>query len=569
MSGLTPPRPGWLYRHRVVAVALAFGCLIPALAGFGSPANAGALSAGATATPTPAVTTSRATTSPSRGATTPSPTATSTSSRGPTPSAGPSPSSSASPSASVRPSPTPGSSGTLAIATWSVSRSVAGATPVRYAYRLTTASTSELTSITATVPAGTTGRPTVTSVTPSDVAGGAVARSGATLIYSFTPTTVHAGAGITLEISGMTNTDAAGRFVSTITTRDDTAVVETGSTAEIALAPAPTDPTVSPSMSAGPSQPPDPISKPPPRPDAPIVPDATLTGPTWTASTTRTGATGVSYTYTFTTLTVSRLNRVTMTLPTGTGGSPAVGTVTPASFASGGSVSRSGTTLTYRFNAINNNPAGTAVSIRINGLTNTSTAGTYTSTIRVQNNSNVIDTGTTAGLTFTVLGPLAVTVPTSLAWAATLTGVNKNVVDARAADQQLVVNDPTGTGAGWRLTVSATTFTNGTRTLPNTGTLLSTGSLTSATATTPPTATCVTSCDLPTNTTAYPVAITTAPSAPAAVRLYTSAAGTGRGSVRIGGSTASNPLGWWVRVPGDAHSGAYTSTITVAVVSGP
>ena len=53
------------------------------------------------------------------------------------------------------------------------------------------------------------------------------------------------------------------------------------------------------------------------------------------------GTLGVDYTYTFTTASASELDSVTMTVPAGTGGSPAVGTVTPAGLAAGGSVSLS------------------------------------------------------------------------------------------------------------------------------------------------------------------------------------------------------------------------------------
>jgi len=46
-------------------------------------------------------------------------------------------------------------------------------------------------------------------------------------------------------------------------------------------------------------------------------------------------------------------------------------------------------------------------------------------------------------------------------------------------------------------------------------------------------------------------------------------AGTGLGAIVIGGSTATNPLGWWLSVPATALSGTYTSTVTVSVASGP
>lgn len=168
-------------------------------------------------------------------------------------------------------------------------------------------------------------------------------------------------------------------------------------------------------------------------------------------------------------------------------------------------------------------------------------------------------------------GTLSLVSPGSLTWAAAATGADQSVVDTQAADQQLTVNDATGTAAGWHVTASATTFTNGTHTLPNTGTFLASGSLTSASATTAPSSACATgsTCTLPTNSTTYPVAVTTAGTAPPAVTLYNAAANTGMGKIVLGGSGAANPLGWWLNVPSNVFSGAYTSTVTMSVVSAP
>ena len=103
------------------------------------------------------------------------------------------------------------------------------------------------------------------------------------------------------------------------------------------------------------------------------------------------GGPGADYTYTFTTASTSELDSVTMTVPAGTGGLPAVGTVTPLAVADGGTVSLSGGTLTYSFTP-GTVSAGTAVSIEITGLTNTPTAGSYTSDIAT------VDAGTAGGL---------------------------------------------------------------------------------------------------------------------------------------------------------------------------
>jgi uncharacterized protein (UPF0333 family) len=70
-------------------------------------------------------------------------------------------------------------------------------------------------------------------------------------------------------------------------------------------------------------------------------------------------------------------------------------------------------------------------------------------------------------------------------------------------------------------------------------------------------------CTLPTDSTTYPVAVTTAASSPTAVKVYDTAASTGLGQVTI-----SN-VGWWLAIPANTLAGTYTSTITVQVNSGP
>jgi len=166
-------------------------------------------------------------------------------------------------------------------------------------------------------------------------------------------------------------------------------------------------------------------------------------------------------------------------------------------------------------------------------------------------------------------GTLSATFPSALAWSGTLTGLDLNLADTTTAHQSYLVDDATGSGAGWRVTVSATQFTTGTATLSNTGTFSTNGSTSSITATTAPSATCLTgsTCTLPTNITTYPVAITTAASSPTTYIIYDTSATTGRGSVTIGGTP--NPVGWWLNVPSNATSGTYTSTVTLAVISGP
>jgi hypothetical protein len=178
-----------------------------------------------------------------------------------------------------------------------------------------------------------------------------------------------------------------------------------------------------------------------------------------------------------------------------------------------------------------------------------------------------------AGTSCTLTGSLGVsastltlTSPSSLAWSETLTGLDQSVVDT--SDQQYTVNDATGSGDGWHVTVSATTFTNGSYTLTDTGTFSTNGSTGSITSTSAPTATCSANatCTLPTNTETYPVAITTAATSPTPTNIYDTSAGTGLGQIVIGGT---NPVGWWLQVPASVYAGSYTSTVTLEVISGP
>jgi hypothetical protein len=183
-----------------------------------------------------------------------------------------------------------------------------------------------------------------------------------------------------------------------------------------------------------------------------------------------------------------------------------------------------------------------------------------------------IAAGTPCTLTGTLIltsGALTLTAPSALGWSGNVSGLDQKLVDPTAAQQSYLVNDATGSGAGWHVTISATTFTTGTVTLANAGTVVTTGSVTSEAATTAPTAACSTgsTCTLPTDTTTYPVAITTAASAPTAVTIYDTSAGTGLGSITIG--IGALPVGWWVNVPGATKAGTYTSTITLQIISGP
>ena len=128
---------------------------------------------------------------------------------------------------------------------------------------------------------------------------------------------------------------------------------------------------------------------------------ATLTNTSWAVSNSQTGTTGVTYTYQLTTATAGTIGSVTATVPTGTAGTPAVGTVYGLG---AGSAALSGTTLTYTVTTPAAVAAGIPIYIEFTGLTNTGNAGSYTSTVTTKDNTPVtpltIDSGTSQSVSF-------------------------------------------------------------------------------------------------------------------------------------------------------------------------
>jgi hypothetical protein len=119
----------------------------------------------------------------------------------------------------------------------------------------------------------------------------------------------------------------------------------------------------------------------------------------------------------------------------------------------------------------------------------------------------------------------------------------------------LTVQDTRGTGSGWNLTVTSTTFTTGGGS-PN---LLST----TASSLTGVTAACSTgTCTNASNAQSYPLSVPAGTSAPAAVKFFNTSAGNGMGRFTITPTVA-------VTVPQNAFAGTYSSTLTVSIVSGP
>jgi hypothetical protein len=119
---------------------------------------------------------------------------------------------------------------------------------------------------------------------------------------------------------------------------------------------------------------------------------ATLTNVQWSVSNNQQGASGVRYTFQFTTATTGTVAYVQMTVPTGTGGTPSVA----SNYGIGaGTADLTGDVLTYTVTSPASIAAGTPILIEFDGITNTATAGDNVSLIFTYDTAvEVIDDGT-------------------------------------------------------------------------------------------------------------------------------------------------------------------------------
>lgn len=128
---------------------------------------------------------------------------------------------------------------------------------------------------------------------------------------------------------------------------------------------------------------------------------APLTDVSWSTSKAHPGDTAVRYSWSFTTATTGTVGSVTFSVPSGTAGASL--TVVDNYGLSTGTAALAGTTVTYTVTTPASISAGTPVLIAIDGFTNTSTAGSYTSTVTTFDNSATpvaIDTATSNSVTF-------------------------------------------------------------------------------------------------------------------------------------------------------------------------
>ena len=161
---------------------------------------------------------------------------------------------------------------------------------------------------------------------------------------------------------------------------------------------------------------------------------------------------------------------------------------------------------------------------------------------------------TTSASAAITAGSLAlVSSPATASFAATLNGADQNVTASQAFD----VGDATGSGTGWNITATSTTFSTGGGT-PKT---LSTSATTIQAA---PADACDSSvtCTTATNSITYPFVLPAAGTAPTAAKLYNAAANTGMGNQTV---TATLRLA----IPGNTYAGSYSSTWTYSLASAP
>jgi len=147
-----------------------------------------------------------------------------------------------------------------------------------------------------------------------------------------------------------------------------------------------------------------------------------------------------------------------------------------------------------------------------------------------------------------------VTTPTELKFpATTLNGLLQSISQTEALD----VGDATGSGAGWNITATSTTFTNGPHTLATSATKIGSA----------PTVACdagATGCVTATTTglVSYPYSLPAGASAPTATRMFNAAANTGMGNQTVSAK-------WELEVPPSTFAGTYTSTWTLSLISAP
>jgi hypothetical protein len=149
----------------------------------------------------------------------------------------------------------------------------------------------------------------------------------------------------------------------------------------------------------------------------------------------------------------------------------------------------------------------------------------------------------TATASVTGASGISMALPSNPSVSDTLDGTDQTV----SWSALLGVVDARGTGAGWNLTMSATSFSDGS------GHTLAPGTVSGVTTA------CQggNSCTAASNAITYPLTL-----GGTAAKFFNAATNSGMGKVNVTPSVD-------VAIPGNAYAGTYTSTVTLAAVSGP
>jgi hypothetical protein len=160
---------------------------------------------------------------------------------------------------------------------------------------------------------------------------------------------------------------------------------------------------------------------------------------------------------------------------------------------------------------------------------------------------------TTASASITSGSLAFVSIPSAVSFAASLNGADQTVTSAQTFD----VGDASGSGTGWNITATSTTFSTTGGTVHTLGTSATTVQGT-------PTVGCDSNvtCTPATNAITFPFILPAAATAPTAQKLYNAAANTGMGNQTV---TASFRLA----LPANTYAGTYSSTWTYSLASAP
>jgi hypothetical protein len=189
----------------------------------------------------------------------------------------------------------------------------------------------------------------------------------------------------------------------------------------------------------------------------------TPTNMSWAVSNNQVGASNVTYSYSFTTATTGTIKTITFAVSgSGLAGTP---TISRNYGIGAGTVTRSGQTITYTVTSAVSISAGIPIYIAFAGLTNSSTSGSYTTTITTQTSAPAtIDTGTTPAVTLAANNTAAtVAIAQSLTFAVNSTAFELDMDPSlpALADQTATVGLTVLTNANSGYTLSVADSANG------------------------------------------------------------------------------------------------------------